>query len=242
MKKLLISLIILVAAEAFVVLVQLNTHMPVRVPQGGTPSPVSATTTVAGTFACLPHKGPGPSTMECAFGMKADSGAYYALDWSGTSVSAFDLPMDRPYTVTGLFVPAEMLNSNHWQAYDIRGIIKVDTYKELASGIPSYPASSTVTAELKKPLKVGNTTIRVWAVTEDSRCPSDVTCIWAGRVKAALSLETPSGTSKMMEIVPGQTVTTETLAITLDKVAPYPISTHKITDEEYRFTFTIKNK
>ncbi len=250
MKKLIISLVVLLVVAVIAIKV-----LPYQgwkgdaagsdqsgTPSGGAEPVMMSTTTVVGTFACLPHKGDGPHTMECAYGMKGENGSFYALDWSATPVSAFDLPMDRKYSVTGLYVPVEMLSSDHWKAYDIKGIIKVSEYTEIASDIPAMNVPVTATLELKKPVTFfRDTTIRVAAVIEDSRCPSDVQCIQAGRARVAVSIESPSGqTSAIMES--GQTVTTETLSITLDKVTPYPVSTNKTADGQYRFTFTVKNK
>ncbi len=81
------------------------------------------------------------------------------------------------------------------------------------------------------------TELKAWAVTEDSRCPSDVTCIQAGRAKVALNVGSSS-----MEIEIGQTMAAENISVTLDQVSPYPISTRKIRDDEYRFSFTIKSR
>lgn len=36
--------------------------------------------------------------------------------------------------------------------------------------------------EIGETIRVGNLTVRPLAVVEDSRCPSNVTCVWAGRV------------------------------------------------------------
>lgn len=38
--------------------------------------------TVEGEFVCLPKEGPGPHTAECAFGLLADDGTYYQLDFT----------------------------------------------------------------------------------------------------------------------------------------------------------------
>jgi hypothetical protein len=97
-----------------------------------------------------------------------------------------------------------------------------------------------VEASLNRAFDVKNHTITAWAVTEDSRCASDVQCIQAGRVRVALNVVSPSGSS-ITEMEPGKTYTTETIAITLDKVEPHPVSTHKITDSEYRFFFTVRD-
>lgn len=37
-------------------------------------------------------------------------------------------------------------------------------------------------AQLNETVRIGNLTVRPLAVTEDSRCPSNVVCVWAGRV------------------------------------------------------------
>jgi hypothetical protein len=235
MRKLLISLVCLIVLAVLVVYFLQSFGSKPAAPS--VPAPVSSVATITGKFACLPHKGNGPSTMECAYGMKGDDGFYYALDMSGVSASAFDLPMDRPYSVTGLLVPVEALNSDHWRIYDIKGVMKVSSYKEVASGIPSYPAGSTVTLELNKPVTVGEVTIRVGAVIEDSRCPSDVQCIQAGRVRIALSLALPTSPSQSSTLEVGKSAMIGTTSFTLEKVEPYPVSTRKIADSEYRFTF-----
>ncbi|MFA6315566.1 MAG: hypothetical protein WC648_04340 [Candidatus Paceibacterota bacterium] len=200
------------------------------------------TTTVSGQFTCLPHKDTsGPQTEECAFGLRDNSGKHYALDLSGVDVSAFDFPMDRPYEVTGSFVPIEVISSDMWRLYDVIGILRVSSYEEITKDIPVVSPGSTVILELKKPIIVASTTIRVVMVEEDSRCPSDVQCIQAGQVVVGLAISSPSGDSSML-IKEKQTITTETLSITLDEVSPYPISTKKIADSEYRFKVTIKSK
>lgn len=108
-------------------------------------------------------------------------------------------------------------------------------------GLQDALATTTVTLSLHQSYVIASTTITAEAITEDSRCPSDVQCIQAGLVRVALSLATPSGTSTM-QLEPRQTATTETLAITLDDVTPYPISTKKIEPADYRLILTIKGK
>ncbi len=205
---------------------------------------VSSTTTIRGMFVCLPHKDTsGPQTMECAFGMKANNGLHYALDFSDSSTSAFDLPMDREYSVTGLLVPIEALSTDHWQKYDVNGVIRVSSYKEMVADIPVLPLGSKITLELNKSVVVASTTIKVATVMEESRCPSDVVCIQAGRVVVILNVISGANgktTSFTMEL--GKTVSTDALMITLNQVDPYPISTHKTEDGEYRFMISVEKK
>ena len=76
----------------------------------------------------------------------------------------------------------------------------------------------------------------VLAVTEDSRCPSDVTCIWAGTAKIILKADS---SSEELEI--GKTMTTPNgFLVTFEDIKPYPVSTQKTRDEDYRFIISIK--
>ena len=106
-----------------------------------------------------------------------------------------------------------------------------------------------VTLGLNESFATSSVSVKVWAVTEDSRCPTDVTCVQAGRVSVALeinstgtSTDTTIGTSTIREIVPGDTVTTDDLIITLEEVRPQPVSTRKTADDEYRFDFIIESR
>lgn len=48
-----------------------------------------------------------------------------------------------------------------------------------------------IKAPLGEAIKIDNVSIKLLEVLEDSRCPSDVTCIWAGqaKVKVAVSVD-----------------------------------------------------
>lgn len=80
------------------------------------------TITIRGKVVCLPHKDQdGPQTLECATGLLADAGAYYALEhmppgYSGTGAAV---------EVTGPFQEPEADN-----IYDIAGIINVVEVKQ----------------------------------------------------------------------------------------------------------------
>lgn len=87
-------------------------------------------------------------------------------------------------------------------------------------------------------------------VTEDSRCPSDVQCIWAGQVTTLieytrastgerlgdLSLTLIGGTSNDLstKVIQGHT-------ITLANVEPYPVSTKTIHSSDYVATLVVLN-
>lgn len=88
---------------------------------------------------------------------------------------------------------------------------------------------------------IGHTTIKAWAVTEDSRCPSDVICIQAGKATVAFNISSPAGES-IQEIAIGDTIEVNSLVFTLKEVQPYPMSSKKTLDGEYRFVMDVRGR
>ncbi len=85
--------------------------------------------------------------------------------------------------------------------------------------------------------------IYAWAVLEDSRCPIDVQCIQAGRVRVGVRFVNPETkkdivASQVMEV--DQKVKVNGLEIVLLEVKPVPKSTVKINDKDYRFIFDVR--
>lgn len=78
--------------------------------------------TITGKLVCLPKKGDGPHTMECAYGVQASDGKYYALKNSNTT----DLPTNQEVRVSGTVTPA-----SGDEIYDISGTIDVHSIKPL---------------------------------------------------------------------------------------------------------------
>jgi hypothetical protein len=56
--------------------------------------------------------------------------------------------------------------------------------------------------ELNEVVRVGGLTVRPLAVVEDSRCPSNVTCVWAGRVVLRVAISGMGGTPTISSIEP----------------------------------------
>jgi hypothetical protein len=86
---------------------------------------VSYRATLEGEVVCLPHVGDGPTTMECAYGLKTDAGEYYALDLALLSQEHAPLETGERVSANGMVTPVEMLSSDHWRTYDIEGIFSV---------------------------------------------------------------------------------------------------------------------
>lgn len=83
--------------------------------------------------------------------------------------------------------------------------------------------------------------INPWAVLEDSRCPIDVQCIQAGRVRIGVHLLHPQDQSVLKDMVfeVGDSVDIRGMRITLLQVMPYTDAGKKIKDSQYRFTFSV---
>lgn len=100
----------------------------------GDPSDVTSYRgTLSGDVVCLPHADTtGPQTKECAYGLKTESGEYYALDLALMSQQHAPLETGERISANGLITPIEMLSSDHWKKYAIEGIFSVtDSVKEL---------------------------------------------------------------------------------------------------------------
>ena len=81
-----------------------------------------------GTYVCLPHKDQsGPQTMECAFGIRADNGDHYALDFSTfASDTGMTIATGERIRVDGPLTPLSAIAAgDHLRIYDIQGVIRV---------------------------------------------------------------------------------------------------------------------
>ncbi len=90
--------------------------------QKGEYDQMPARMSVTGVYVCLPHRDTsGPQTMECAFGLQADDGRYYALDMRLLSSTAWmDVPTGTRVRVEGPYIPDDGTNK-----YAIEGAINV---------------------------------------------------------------------------------------------------------------------
>lgn len=89
---------------------------------------------VTGKTLCLAPKGDKNAPQkECTNGIKSISGDYYALDVSGIPDKEFQRAQKASkINVEGLMVPVEALSSDHWQQYEIVGIIRAHMMKTVA--------------------------------------------------------------------------------------------------------------
>jgi hypothetical protein len=124
-------------------------------------------------------------------------------------------------------------------------------------GCASVPKAD-VQAQLDEPftLKIGQTAylqsedvfVKLVGIPEDSRCPSDVVCVWAGQVKAALEVRKGPGAPQAINVTYQGGIGLEFVEefdghqITLVKVEPYPKSTQQISPSEYTATIRVSKK
>lgn len=85
---------------------------------------------VEGDVVCLPHRDTsGPTTLECAYGLKDQTGAYYGLDTTrlpATTPPEYEVG-DR-ISVEGTLVPTDEIPGNFYAIYNIKGMIAMDAF------------------------------------------------------------------------------------------------------------------
>ncbi|MDP2919910.1 MAG: hypothetical protein Q8O43_06815 [Dehalococcoidia bacterium] len=89
----------------------------------------------------------------------------------------------------------------------------------------------------------GRLSIKFLDVTEDSRCPKNVTCIWEGRVTCSIELTKDSQKKTVSLTQPGlsdaaagQSLDGYTAKFTVE---PYPEAGKQITKNDYRLQMTV---
>ncbi len=86
--------------------------------------------------------------------------------------------------------------------------------------------------------------IRFVEVSEDSRCPKGVTCVWEGRVSTVVEISADGSSQQLKLIQPGLTEkpsreTHKKYQLTF-KVEPYPEEGKEIAADEYQLVLIVK--
>ncbi len=103
------------------------------------------------------------------------------------------------------------------------------------------PQKATVTAKLGQKVSALGISITPLEVTDDSRCPQNVQCIWAGTVKLKATLESGMGTAPVTFEL-GFPISSEAEFVTLVSVTPAPVAGQEKDPSAYRFTFEISKR
>ncbi len=119
---------------------------------------------------------------------------------------------------------------------------------------------SGITFELDKPFVAGydvsvpwvndpGVTVRFDKTVEDSRCPIDAECVWAGRAVVEVTF-TQGGTSETKSLATGEysgtaysnTATFGNFTVELLHVLPAPKASHPIAQDEYQLELVVRKE
>lgn len=79
-------------------------------------------------------------------------------------------------------------------------------------------------------------------VLDDSRCPTGVTCVWAGEVKVLLSIQIGAAAAVEREITTQQAATVDGFRLFLVQVQPERTATREISPEDYRIFLRVEQR
>lgn len=114
-------------------------------------------------------------------------------------------------------------------------------------------SDNQVTARLNQPFQLGvqqqivvdGLTIQFLGISEDSRCPTDVQCMWAGQVSARFQVSSNNIPATEVVLTEGagtdtqSTTTVDGYQIQLGEVTPYPNTQNPIEPDGYTVTLTV---
>ncbi len=103
---------------------------------------------------------------------------------------------------------------------------------------PKFLAYGNVTVRTGERAQFTHLSIEPLRAFDESRCPTGVTCIWAGTLKAEVRIVSGMGTStQIVEL--GNSISTKNETITFVAATPYPKEGKSITEGEYQLTFGV---
>ena len=124
-----------------------------------------------------------------------------------------------------------------------------------AAGANTNPKGATQVARLGRPFKLRagrqvtlkgeRLRIKFVAVEEDSRCPSDVKCVWAGNAAVRLVVSTNRGNDKSLTLNTSRGLSStgdeqyQGYKVKLVDLSPYPRSDRQIAAGDYTVTLMV---
>ncbi len=82
--------------------------------------------------------------------------------------------------------------------------------------------------------------VRFVGILEDSRCPINLTCVWAGEVRIRLTVQKGTGEPEPRDIRMGESETIDAYRLSVLDVAPQPLTNEKIPLNKYRVTLKLE--
>lgn len=102
--------------------------------------------------------------------------------------------------------------------------------------VPDTRAPEGTAVALGDPVQVGRFVATPVTVTEDSRCPENARCVWAGRLVVSTRIDGP-GWRETVPLTLGEPYATHGSAITLVSGVPEKQAGVETPSEAYRFAF-----
>lgn len=108
----------------------------------------------------------------------------------------------------------------------------------------SAQTSQQVSVRVKTQKSVMRDRLRIkFVAVEDSRCPRDVNCVWAGNAKVTIRVTNRNGKSETFDLntnLDQKSVRFGGYEITLGNVTPYPASNIRINPNGYTASFSVR--
>lgn len=98
------------------------------------------------------------------------------------------------------------------------------------------PTDGLSRARIGQEVNVGGPKVTPLAVLEDSRCPAQVTCVWAGRLRISARITLGSG-SQTRELTLGEPIQVADGSLELVEALPRPDAKAATDPKVYRFAF-----
>lgn len=114
-------------------------------------------------------------------------------------------------------------------------------HEKAIAPVIEFPSDTFVQAHLDEMVYQQGITLLPTRVIEDSRCPLDVRCVWAGTVRVQTRGAHDMSTSTMV-LEFGQSIITDSAEITLVEVQPEPKADSAPAPSDYVFIFEIQKR
>ena len=102
--------------------------------------------------------------------------------------------------------------------------------------VEGTPAAEGTPVALRHPVHVGDVVATPMKVVEDSRCPMNARCVWAGRLIVTTRID-GAGWRDTADITLGETYGTHGRVIALVSGLPEKTTDHETQPGEYRFVY-----
>jgi len=133
-------------------------------------------------------------------------------------------------------VPERLSRPAHYDGMRIAYILLAPLALAACAIIPAGPLAEGTPVALGQPVRVGNLIAVPEKVIEDSRCPINARCVWAGRAIVSTRID-GQGWQETTPLTLGEPYATHGTTITLVSVEPGQLAGKPTDPKDYRFVF-----